>query len=157
MRTLCGALLWSLFLLLTLFLHGKEEKKRLDEYKALCHLVHHIKSTLLTAPVPLSLVYADFSDRRLDGAFLSRLQKEGLAAALAADTLSLEEEELHPFKKYAEELGRRLYTEELLAADELLSRVTATAAQKEAVLPQQRRLTSTLFFSGGMLILLLFL
>lgn len=157
MRTLCGALLWSLFLLLTLLLHGKAERKRLREYKALCRLISHIRSTLLTAPVPLSLVYSDFSDETLSGTFLSLLKEEGLCSALSKGMLSLEEEELIPFRTYAEGLGRRLYTEELSAAETLLAKATSIATEKEAALPQRCRLTGTLFFSGGMLIMLLFL
>ena len=158
MRTLCGALLWSLFLLLALVLHGRAEQKRLAEYKALCHLVAHIKSTLLQAPVPLPTVYAEFSDGALEGStFLSVLRERGLSSALREGGLSLDGEELTPFTEYAEALGRRLYTEELAAADALLARVTSLLSQKEAALPMRRRLTGTLFFSGGMLLLLLLL
>lgn len=158
MRTLYGALLWSLFLLLSLVLHGRAEKRRLSEYKALCHLIAHIKSTLLQAPVPLAAVYADFSDDALEGsAFLSLLREKGFSSALKEGGLSLDEDELTPFKKYAESLGTRLYTEELAAADALLARVTSLLTQKEAALPVRRRLTGTLFFSGGMLLLLLLL
>ena len=165
MRTLCGALLWSLFLLLALVLHGRAEQKRLAEYKALCHLVAHIKSTLLQAPVPLPTVYAEFSDGALEGStFLSVLRERGLSSALREGGLSLDGEELTPFTEYAEALEQKpplkaatVYAEELAAADALLARVTSLLSQKEAALPVRRRLTGTLFFSGGMLLLLLLL
>ena len=158
MKTLCGALLWSLFLLFALILHGKEEKKRLREYKALSHLIAHIKSSLLQAPLPLSSIFADFSDDALKGGkFLTLLREEGLPSALQSGVLSLEDEELAPFLSYAEGLGKRLYSEELLAADALIAKSSEIAFQKEAALPARHKLTGTLFFSGGMLVLLLLL
>ena len=141
-----------------MILHGKEEKKRLREYKALSHLIVHIKTALLQAPLPLSRIFADFSDDALKGSkFLALLKKEGLSSALQSGELSLEEEELVPFQDYARALGKRLYTEELLAADALIAKASEIASQKEAALPVRHKLTGTLFFSGGMLVLLLLL
>ena len=158
MRTLWGALLWSLFLLLALRLHKREDKRRLAEYKGLCRLVGHVKSRLLQTPLPLSEVYGCFFDDALDRAgFLSLLKTEGFSAALSAGVLSLEKEELLPFEAYAEALGTRLYTEELREADALLSTVTEEVSAREKALPVRQRLYGTLFFSGGMLLLLLLL
>ena len=158
MRTLCGALLWSLFLLLVLHLHRREEKRRLAEYKGLCRLVGHVKSTLLQTPLPLSEIYERFFDDALDRAgFLPLLKKEGFSVALSAGVLALEKEELLPFEAYAEALGTRLYTEELREAEALLSTVTEEVSAKEKALPVRHRLYGTLFFSGGMLLLLLLL
>ena len=158
MRALWGALLWSLFLLLALRLHGEEEKKRLAEYKGLCRLVQHVKSALLQAPLPLCDVYERFFDDALGRAvFLPLLREKGLSAALSSGVLSLDREELLPFKEYAEALGTRLYTEELRETEALLQAAKQTAEAKETALPVRRRLGGTLFFSGGMLILLLIL
>ena len=158
MSSLYGALLWSLFLFLTLHLHTKEEKKRINEYKGLYRLIQHMKNTLLQAPLTLSDIFARFSDDALAHAgFLSVLKESGLSTALKSKTLSLEEEDLLPFNDYAEELGKRLYSEEIAATDALLHAVASRLEQREATFPKRRRLTSTLFFSGGMLILLLLL
>ena len=158
MRTLYGALLWSLFLLLAILLHGKEEKRRLEEYRALCRLLSYLRSALLQAPVPLSDIFADFSDPTLSKTeFLSLLREKGFSFALSSKALSVDEEDLLPLKAYAEGLGGRLYTEELTAIDALLAKTASVLAEKEAALPQKRRLTGTLFFSGGMLLLLLLL
>ena len=46
---------------------------------------------------------------------------------------------------------------ELLAADALIAKSSEIAFQKEAALPARHKLTGTLFFSGGMLVLLLLL
>lgn len=158
MRTLWGALLWSLFLLLALRLHGEEEKKRLAEYKGLCRLVQHIKNSLLQVPLPLCDIYERFFDDALDRAgFLSILKEKGLSIALSSGALSLGKEELLPFEEYSKALGARLYTEELRETESLLQTATEAAEAKERALPVRRRLGGTLFFSGGMLVLLLIL
>ncbi len=158
MRALLGALLWTLFLLAALLLHRREERRRLAEYRGLCRLVQHVREALSRAPEPLSPVFARFEDEALARAgFLSLLREKGLSYALASDTLHLEEAELLPFKDYARVLGGRLYVEERAAIDALASEAAARLSQKEAALPKNERLTGTLFFSGGMLILLLLL
>lgn len=158
MTKLWGALLWSLFLLLSLYLHGREEKRRLAEYRGLCRLVGFMKDALARAPEPLSSLYPRFSDDALSHAgFLSVLESEGLAPALASGVLHLDSTELRPFSDYAEGLGLRLYTDERAALDGLYSEVTAHLSQKEAAYPKAKRLSGTLFFTGGMFILLLLL
>ena len=156
MKSLFGALLWSLFLLLALALYHREEKRRLAEYRGLCRLIEHVRSALASLPEPLPAVYGRFSDDALcRSGFLSLLKKEGLSFALAAKALHLDDDELLPFKEYAEGLGARLFAEEKRATEQLLADVTAILHQKEEALPRKKRLTGTLFFTGGMLILLL--
>ena len=156
MSTLVGALLWCLFLLLTLLFVIREERRRLLEYRGLCRLVSHIKSTLAASPAPLVAIYASFRDDALRRTgFLSLLAKEGLAAALASGALHLDESETLPFRTYAEGLGTRLYSEEVRAAEELFAAVSLSLKEKEAALPRKERLTGTLFLSGGILLLLL--
>ncbi len=158
MKTLLGAGLWTLFLLLTLFLLGKEERRRLAQYRGLVRLISHIKAALAASPKPLPAIYAAFRDDALARAgFLPILENEGLAAALDADVLHLDEGDILPFRTYAESLGRRLYAEELRAAEELFSSSSLTLKEKETALPRKEKLTGTLFFSGGMLLLLLLL
>lgn len=158
MTELWGALAWSLFLLLSLFYHGREERRRLAEYKGLCRLLLHLKEALLQKPAPLAVLYADFQDGALEASgFLTLLKEKGLSAALASDRLSLSKEDLLSFREYAEGLGKRLYTEELAATRTLLEAATVSLSQKETALPARLKLTGTLFFSGGMLVLLLFL
>ena len=156
MRTLTGALLWCLFLLLTLLLVIREERRRLREYRGLCRLISHIREAISSAPAPLSEIYAAFRDDTLrHTGFLDVLTEQGLSAALASDTLHLDGEETLPFRTYAEGLGTRLYAEEVRAAEELLSTVSLTCKEKEAAYPRKERLTATLFLAGGLLILLL--
>lgn len=158
MRSLFGALLWSLFLLFALVLYHREEKRRLAEYRGLCRLTEHLRLSLAGAPMPLSLIYERFSDDALAHAgFLSSLKSEGLLPALASKTLHLDDDELRPFQAYAEGLGNRLYVEEQRATENLLSDVTEILRQKEAAFPRKKRLTGTLFFTGGMMVLLLLL
>jgi len=158
MRTLLGAFLWTLFLFLVLLLHRREEKRRLAEYRGLCRLVFHVKDALARAPEPLPLVYARFEDDALSHAgFLSFLREKGLFHALSCGVLHLDEEDLSPFMSYAHGLGNRLYTDEKAAVAALSSEAAAHLSQREAALPRKERLTGTLFFSGGMLILLLLL
>ena len=158
MNSLLGALLWSLFLLLSLVLHGKEESRRLAEYRGLCRLAEHLRCALTHAPEPLGAIYERFTDDALARVgFLTLLKEKGLAHAPASGVLHLEGEELAPFHAYAAGLGTRLYTEEKLATEQLLAAVTAHLTQKETTLPVRRKLASTLFFSGGMLLLLLLL
>ena len=158
MRALWGALLWTLFLLLSLSLHRREGKRRLAEYKGLCRLVAHIKHALAGAPEPQSQIFARFSDDALARAgFLSLLQRDGLLSALSSGVLHLDESEMSPFKEYAEGLGSRLYAEEKQRADALLHTVEEILKEKEASFPGRERLAGTLFFSGGMLLLLLLL
>ena len=158
MKSLVGALLWCIFLLLTLLTVIKEERRRLLEYRGLCRLVSHVHASLCTAPRPLCLVYASFRDDALARTgFLSLLSEKGLAAALDADVLHLDGEATRPFRTYAEGLGKRLYAEEIQAASELSTTVLLTLKEKEAAAPRKEKLTGTLFLSGGMLILLLLL
>ena len=158
MTRLWGALLWSVFLLLSLFLHGREEKRRLSEYQGLCHLLLHVKGALARAPEPLSVIFADFSDEALARAsFLSLLREKGLSYALKSGVLHLEKADLQLFERYAASLGKRLYVEEKAAVDNTLLKAEEILSKKEAAYPKNRRLSGTLFFTGGMLVLLLLL
>lgn len=155
---LLGVLLWTAFLLLSLLLYAKEEKKRIAEYRGLVRLAVHLSDRLTVAPRPLPEIYADFSDEALARiGFLDALSQTDLATALAAGRLHLSPAALKPFTEFSKELGARLYTQEKQKAQELASRVSRDLQQAEADLPRKRRLAGTLFFTAGMLLLLLLL
>ena len=158
MRALVGALLWALFLLLTLLCFVREERRRLAEYRGLCRLLSHISASLAHAPTPLSVIYATFRDDALARAgFLSVLEERGLSSALSSGTLHIERGDLLPLFSYAEGLGGRLYAEEKQAAEKTHDLLLSALKEKEAALPVRERLTATLFFTGGGLLLLLLL
>lgn len=153
---LFGAALWTLFLLLTTLLSGKEAARALDEERGLCRLLAHVKEHLDAAPEPLSSLFASFEDEALARAgFLAVLEREGLASALESGTLCLSESTLCPLKAYAEGLGARSYAAEKAAAQSALSSAKQALTESEAAYPRKRRLTSTLLLTGGALVLLL--
>lgn len=155
---LLGVLLWTAFLLLSLLIYAREEKRRIAEYRGLVRLAVHLSDRLTASPRPLPELYADFSDDALSRTdFLDLLKQADLATALAKGRLHLSEAELLPFKDFASELGMRLYTQEVQKAEELVRRTSAALQATEADLPRKRRLASTLFFTAGMLLLLLLL
>lgn len=153
-----GVLAFIAFLTLTLFLYRREERRRLKEQRALLRLLIHIRDALATAPLPLNEIYADFHDDSLARTgFLCVLTQRGLAAALDARLLHLSEEELSPFKEYAAALGTRPYAEEKKKTEELCRLAAVTLARHEESAPARIKLVGTLFFSGGVLLLLLLL
>lgn len=155
---LWGVFLWTVFLLTTLLLYGREEGRRLAEYRGLVRLISHINDSLAISPMPLAEIYARFSDEALSRTeFLSLLQRNGFFSALSAGGLHLTKAEKEPFLLYAEELGTRLYENEKQKTEALLRYTTDTLQKKTAEAPRRRRLASTLFFTGGMLLLLLIL
>ncbi len=158
MSRLVGALLWSLFLLCTLLCVRREEARRLAEYAALCRLMTHLRDALSDAPRPLSHIYGSFRDDTLDRiGFSEILQSKGLHSALTSGVLHLEKEALAPLLTYAEAQGERLWEGEKEALAELLSRLRPSYEARRADAPRRARLFSTLFFSGGMMLLLLLL
>ena len=151
-----GAGLWSLFLLLAIALERREAARTLAELGGLCRLTAHMKEQLSVAPTPLPRIYATFENEALSRVgFLTCLRKSGLAAALTAHTLSLSEETLRPFLEYAKGLGTRPYREEYEAAKRAHETAVRMLSDAEETYPRKRRLTGTLFFTGGMLLLLL--
>ena len=153
---LFGAALWTLFLLLTTLLSGREAARALAEERGLCRLFSYVKEKLDVAPTPLSSLFASFEDEALARAgFLSVLRSEGLGAALGCGALRLSEETLRPLREYAEGLGARSYAAEKAAAKEVLLSAQRALAESEAAYPRRRRLTSTLLLTGGALVLLL--
>ena len=158
MMRLWGVFLWTIFLLATLLLYGREEGRRLAEYRGLVHLISHINDSLAASPLPLAEIYARFSDEALMRTeFLSLLRRSGFSSALLSGGLHLSKAEKEPFYLYAEELGTRLYENEKQKTSALLRYASDTLPKKTAEAPRRRRLASTLFFTGGMLLLLLIL
>ena len=158
MSRLCGALLWTLFLLGTLLCTRREEARRLAEYGALCRLVTHLRDGISDTPRPLAQLYADFRDTLLsDIGFLDVLQRDGLHSALQSGRLHLEKEALAPLIAYSEAQGERLWEGEKQALCELLLQMCPKYEARRADAPRRMRLFATLFFSGGMLLLLLLL
>lgn len=158
MSRLLGALLWSLFLLFTLLYTRREEARRLRELGALCRLITHLRDALSDLPRPLAYIYDSFHDDTLKQiGFLDVLQREGLHSALTSGVLHLEKEVLAPLVTYAEAQGERLWESEKQALSELLSHLRPSYETRQADAPRRARLFSTLFFSGGMMLLLLLL
>jgi len=153
-----GVLLWTVFLFLSLSLYAREEKRKISEYRGLVRLMIHLNDRLTAAPRPLPEIYAEFSDESLSRTgFLDMLLQTDLSSALASKKLHLSSSELAPFSEFANELGARLYTQERQKAQELVARVSASLKHAEADLPRKRRLAGTLFFTAGMMLLLLLL
>lgn len=153
-----GVLAFIGFLILTLFLYRREEGRRLAEHRGLLRLVTHLRDRLAVAPLPLDEIYATFHDESLSRAgFLKRLETDGLAAALDAKLLHLSAEELRPVREYAAALGTRPYAEEKKKTEELCHLLSSLVTERETAFPTRTRLVGTLFFSGGVLLLLLIL
>lgn len=153
-----GAVLFVAFLLVTLFLYRKEEKRRLAEYRGLLRLISHIRNALAVSPRPLFEIYATFTDGALErSGLLPVLKARGFAAALEEKPLPLSEEDTYLLKEYAAALGGRPYAEEKNKTEELYRHLSAGYAERELLVPKRLKLVGTLFLSGGMLFLLLLL
>ena len=153
-----GVLCFIGFLLCTLLLYRREERRRLSELQGLLRLLTHLCDTLAVAPLPLSEIYAAFRDDALMRCgFLRVLRNEGLAAALEAGVLRLPDEELFSLREYAVSLGSRPYVEEKKKTEEIRRRLITLLAEREKTSLTRTKLVGTLFFSGGMLLLLLLL
>ena len=155
---LLGVLAWTAFLLASLFLYAREEKRRVSEYRGLVRLVSHLNDRLTAAPRPLPEIFSEFEEDALKRTgFLDVLQRADLTAALVDGGLHLSGEELQPFTEFAAELGSRLYIQERQKTEELLHHTSEVLRQTEADFSRKRRLAATMFFTGGMLLLLLLL
>ena len=155
---LLGAACWMLFLLLAVWKKRQENRRDLAELQGLCRLFSHIKDSLSHFPTPLPDIYRSFENTPLFACgFLPILKEEGLLFALKSGRLHLSEETVSPFLPFAEGLGMRPYEEEKVLVKETLSRASSLYEERKKDLPRNERLSATLLFCGGLMLLLLLL
>ena len=137
---------------------GQSLRRRMLQGEGMLQLLRHIRTQISCFSTPLPEIYASFENPALsDAGFLRVLRQDGLAAALDACEVCLEESERRMLLSFAEELGNSYRTDQLALCDAYIDELAAVCERKKNELPKKSKLYRSLILTGGLAAVILLL